>query len=82
MIGIVFVFYGLQKLFGWFGGHGIKGTGGWFESIGIKPGILIGKSGGIFGLGCRYSIHPWYFPTTWSSANYNYYDWLYCKSPR
>ena len=38
IIGIVFLFYGAQKLFGLFGGYGIKGTGGWFESIGIKPG--------------------------------------------
>ncbi|MEK4670260.1 DoxX family protein [Niallia sp. FSL R7-0271] len=39
MVGIVFLYYGSQKLFGLFGGHGIKGTGGWFESIGVKPGI-------------------------------------------
>lgn len=39
MVGIVFMFYGSQKLFGLFGGHGIKGTGGWFESIGVKPGV-------------------------------------------
>lgn len=38
IIGIVFMFYGAQKLFGLFGGYGIKGTGGWFESIGVKPG--------------------------------------------
>lgn len=38
IIGLVFMFYGAQKLFGLFGGHGIKGTGGWFESIGVKPG--------------------------------------------
>lgn len=38
MIGVVFLFYGSQKLFGWFGGYGIKGTGQWFESIGVKPG--------------------------------------------
>ncbi|MEC2060344.1 MULTISPECIES: DoxX family protein [Bacillus] len=38
MIGVVFLFYGTQKLFGWFGGYGIKGTGQWFESIGVKPG--------------------------------------------
>lgn len=35
MIGFVFIFYGTQKLFGWFGGYGIKGTGGWLESTGI-----------------------------------------------
>ncbi|MFD2615922.1 DoxX family protein [Terrilactibacillus laevilacticus] len=47
IIGIVFLFYGSQKLFGWFGGHGIKGTGGWFESIGIKPGILVATLSGL-----------------------------------
>src|SRR5688500_10153150 len=30
--------HGLQKLFGWFGGHGIAGTGGFFETLGYRPG--------------------------------------------
>lgn len=30
--------HGAQKLFGWFGGGGIKGTGGFFESVGFTPG--------------------------------------------
>jgi putative oxidoreductase len=30
--------HGAQKLFGWFGGSGLKGTAAWLESIGIKPG--------------------------------------------
>jgi len=30
--------HGAQKLFGWFGGPGIEGTGGFFESVGFKPG--------------------------------------------
>ncbi len=30
--------HGAQKLFGWFGGYGIEGTGGFFESVGFKPG--------------------------------------------
>ncbi|MMZ53268.1 putative oxidoreductase MhqP [compost metagenome] len=33
--------HGAQKLFGWFGGHGLKGTAGWLESIGVKPGVLM-----------------------------------------
>jgi putative oxidoreductase len=32
--------HGAQKLFGSFGGHGMKGTAGWLESIGMKPGGL------------------------------------------
>ena len=30
--------HGTQKLFGWFGGHGLEGTGGFFESVGFTPG--------------------------------------------
>jgi putative oxidoreductase len=30
--------HGAQKLFGWFGGYGIAATGGYFESIGFRPG--------------------------------------------
>ena len=30
--------HGAQKLFGWFGGGGLKGTGGFFESMGFEPG--------------------------------------------
>jgi putative oxidoreductase len=29
---------GGQKLFGWFGGHGLRGTGVWLESLGLRPG--------------------------------------------
>ena len=38
VFGLTFAAHGTQKLFGWFGGHGIEVTGGYFESIGIKPG--------------------------------------------
>lgn len=30
--------HGAQKLFGWFGGPGRKGTAGWMESMGLTPG--------------------------------------------
>ena len=30
--------HGAQKLFGAFGGHGVEGTAGWLESLGLKPG--------------------------------------------
>lgn len=39
VLGLSFIGHGAQKLFGWFGGYGPKGTGGWLESIGIKPGV-------------------------------------------
>ncbi len=32
--------HGSQKLFGWFGGYGIKGTAGFLESMNFKPGHL------------------------------------------
>jgi putative oxidoreductase len=38
LVGGLFVGHGTQKLFGWFGGHGIEGTGGAFESMGLAPG--------------------------------------------
>jgi putative oxidoreductase len=39
VIGPLFVGHGTQKLFGWFGGHGLEGTAGFFESqLGLKPG--------------------------------------------
>ncbi|MFD1675462.1 DoxX family protein [Alicyclobacillus fodiniaquatilis] len=40
VVGLTFAGHGTQK-FGWFGGHGLKGTGGWLESIGIKPGVFM-----------------------------------------
>src|SRR4051794_1640164 len=46
VIGLLFVGHGAQKLFGWFG-FGIKGTGGWFESIGIKPGATMALLAGL-----------------------------------
>jgi len=32
--------HGAQKLFGWFGGAGLAGTGGSFENLGFRPGKL------------------------------------------
>src|SRR5437763_9567453 len=38
VIGGLLAGHGAQKLFGWFGGHGLEGTGKVFESIGLRPG--------------------------------------------
>lgn len=38
VIGLLFMGHGLQKLFGWFGGHGLAGTAGFFESLDVYPG--------------------------------------------
>jgi hypothetical protein len=36
--GVLMAAHGSQKLFGWFGGYGIAGTGGFFESLGSVRG--------------------------------------------
>src|ERR1700716_4262072 len=46
VVGLGFAAHGAQKLFGWFGGYGLAGTGGFFESIGFRPGqVFAGASG-------------------------------------
>lgn len=40
-VGIIFAAHGAQKLFGWFGGYGLEGTGQWMDSIGLSPGYLM-----------------------------------------
>jgi putative oxidoreductase len=39
--------HGTQKLFGWFGGHGPKGTAGFFASQGYRAGLLMAISAGL-----------------------------------
>ena len=38
VLGLLLIGHGSQKLFGAFGGHGLDGTGGFFHSIGFRPG--------------------------------------------
>lgn len=40
-VGIILTAHGAQKLFAWFGGYGLEGTGQWMESIGLAPGFLM-----------------------------------------
>jgi putative oxidoreductase len=37
VVGLLLAAHGAQKLFGWFGGYGLKGTSGWIASLGLKP---------------------------------------------
>src|SRR5436190_44732 len=45
-LGTLMAAHGAQKLFGWFGGYGIAGTGGFFESLGFHPGRLFAAAAG------------------------------------
>jgi putative oxidoreductase len=47
LVGLGIAAHGAQKLFGWFGGYGIAGTGGFFESLGFRPGKLFAAAAGI-----------------------------------
>jgi len=46
VVGPLFVGHGTQKLFGWFGGHGLEGTAGFFEKLGLRPGERHAKTAG------------------------------------
>ena len=47
MLGIGIAAHGSQKLFGWFGGYGLAGTGGFFEGMGFRPGKLFAATSGL-----------------------------------
>ncbi|WP_417657533.1 DoxX family protein [Pseudidiomarina aestuarii] len=40
-VGLILAAHGAQKLFGWFGGYGLEGTGQWMASIGLEPGYIM-----------------------------------------
>jgi putative oxidoreductase len=47
VVGLVMAAHGSQKLFGWFGGYGLAGTGGFFESLGFRPGRFFAMAAGV-----------------------------------
>jgi putative oxidoreductase len=47
LVGIIFAAHGSQKLFGWFGGYGLTGTGQFFDSLGLHPGALMALVAGL-----------------------------------
>jgi putative oxidoreductase len=46
-LGVLLFAHGTQKLFGWFGGHGLDGTGGFFEQVGHRPGRQMAAIAGL-----------------------------------
>lgn len=45
-LGVILAAHGAQKLFGWFGGYGLEGTGNWMASIGFEPGYVMALMAG------------------------------------
>jgi len=68
--------HGAQKLFGSFGGHGLEGTGGFFESLGLVPGkemaALAGGAefggGALTALGLAHPLGPVAIAATMATA--------------
>src|SRR5919109_4702977 len=47
VVGATMFGHGAQKLFGWFGGHGPKGTGGFFGQLGYRAPVVMAVFAGL-----------------------------------
>jgi putative oxidoreductase len=47
VVGLLMMGHGAQKLFGSFGGHGVAGTGQFFEGLGLRPGRRHATAAGV-----------------------------------
>ena len=47
VVGLGLAAHGAQKLFGWFGGYGLTGTGQFLEQLGFRPGRLHAAQAGL-----------------------------------
>ena len=47
VVGGLLAAHGAQKLFGWFGGFGLRGTAGYLASLGFRPGMLFATLAGL-----------------------------------
>lgn len=45
-VGTILAAHGAQKLFGWFGGYGLEGTGQFMTSVGLEPGYFMAMMAG------------------------------------
>src|SRR3954470_10601956 len=50
-VGLIMAAHGSQKLFGWFGGGALRGTGAMMEKLGMRPGRLFAIAAGLGELG-------------------------------
>jgi putative oxidoreductase len=50
-LGVLMAAHGSQKLFGWFGGYGLEGTGGFLEGLGFRPGRLFAAAAAVSEVG-------------------------------
>lgn len=46
IVGVLLMAHGSQKLFGFFGGYGLEGTGQYMASLGLNPGYLMALMSG------------------------------------
>jgi putative oxidoreductase len=60
VLGLTFFAHGAQKLFGWFGGGGMKGTSGMMSKMGVRPpelwALVTGLSEFLGGLGVAFGF--------------------------
>jgi putative oxidoreductase len=47
VVGLIMAAHGTSKLWGWFGGHGLRGTGQFFEQMGFHPGAAFAAAASV-----------------------------------
>jgi len=75
VLGVVFFAHGAQKVLGWFGGYGLRGTTGYLQSIGLPLPVaylvcffeFLGGIGLVLGLFTRLRRSP--SPWSWSGPS-------------
>src|SRR5206468_1813901 len=56
VLGLTLSAHGAQKLFGWFGGSGLQGTGGFFGTFGFRAPVLMAVAAGLAEFGGGLSV--------------------------
>ena len=47
VVGLIMAAHGASKLWGWFGGHGVRATGQFFEQMGFHPGVAFAAAASV-----------------------------------